>query len=144
MGNNDTIALMADLFDLADFESLEITLYFQNLTTDKIVEDITKVTIIEVGEKHFILGLPAWACDIGAHILLKIYKVEKPSREETPLFNTTAKVDEVQAADQNQGQSMIMARLDLLQFDKKSLKDFLALFSKRQEEISQYLAAGKR
>lgn len=131
---------MGDLFDLADFESLEVALYFQNLTTEKIVEDLTKVTILEIGDKHFVLGVPAWACDPGAHILLKIYKIEKPSREQTPLFNTTARVEQIQSADDG----MIMAHLDLLQFDKKSLKDFVSLFSRRQEEISRYLMLGKR
>lgn len=131
---------MTALFDPADFNSIELATEFKNLTTDRSVDDHTKVSILELGEKHIVFSLPTWACDNGAHVLVKIYKLEGATEQPVMLLSATGKIVELL----NAGDGTIAAKLDLIQFDKKSMVEFLNVFNRRQNEIAEFLARGKR
>lgn len=128
------------LFDPTDFESIEVRVYIQNLTVDKVVREPDKTSILELGEKGLTLGLPRWACEVGNHLMVNIFRVERGTRNEVLFFSTTSKVESMVDA----GDGMATAKLNLMQYDKKGWVELNSLFNKRQEEISRFLENGKK
>jgi hypothetical protein len=123
-----------DLFNPADFESLELEIHFRNLMTNFDVEEVDKIAVIEVGSNTLTISLPQGSCAEGHHVMIEILHTGEQ------LLKATAKVRNLSPTDDG----CQAALLELLQFDNKSWADFLKIFSKRQEEISTFFMMGKR
>lgn len=130
----------SQLFNPDDFESIEVRVYIQNITVDKVIREPDKTSILELGDKALTLGLPRWACEVGNHLMVNIFRVERGTRNEVLFFSTTSKVESLIDA----GDGMATANIGLLQYDKKGWAELNALFNKRQEEISRFLENGKK
>lgn len=129
-----------ELFNPNDFESIQLRIYFKNLTLDRIVPDISRISLIEVGDAALTLSLPANVVASDNHCQVQIfwYDVDKDTEEE--IFHATGKIIEFDDA----GEGMMRAAIRLMQYDKPSWSDFLSIFNRRQEEISKFFEMGKK
>jgi hypothetical protein len=129
-----------DVFRLEDFQSIQLSVQFQNLTTKTEIREPNSISLVEVLERSLVFEMPATSCNVKHSVLASIKK-KLPGRERKfePLLNFTGKVATVEPQD-NQ---LIRVTIDCVQFDEASWNDLLQLFSTRQKEIEGFFAAAK-
>jgi hypothetical protein len=141
----------ADVYDAQDFQSIKLSLNFENLTTRTAISDKSSVLLVEVGEKSLTLQVPFKSCSPRHSIMLRIERPvtkrvgpqavnsDKRKREFELLFDATAKV--VSVEESGDGQDKVL--LELVQFDVQRWSAFLTIFSVRQDEIEKFFTAVK-
>lgn len=131
---NDAIESDDDLFNPADFESIDLVVLMKHTATGKIWDEKSKIAIIEVGDQMLTLSLPANSVTAGTNVMIEIY------HGENMLLRSTAKIKSVSEA----SVGTMSAQVELVQFEMKTWEDFLKVFSSRQEEISRFFEMGKK
>lgn len=129
----------ADVFKASDFSSLKLHVALSNNTTHTEVKDKSKLSLLEIGEKSLVLEVPLNSCNVKHMLLIEISQPEKGSKKNKPLLVATGKV--LEREDLNDGMARIT--VDCVQFDEKSWKDLINIYSSRQKDIEEFFKAVK-
>ena len=138
----------ADVYNPKDFESIRLTVHFQNLTTRTEVKDKSKASLVEIGDKTLVFELPARSCNEKHNVMVKISRTEKikdgadkskKAPKEQELLNVTGKVRSLEEVDEE----TVRIEVECMQFDEKGWNALLALYASRQAEIEKFLAAAR-
>lgn len=127
------------LFDPADFNSVTISITFQNLTSGSAVIPCDQVTLQETAEDGLTIGLPRNSCNSNHNVQIEL-KREDPSRPDPLQLLATGKVTSIDLTDDP---AVIRVRVVLQQFDEATWKTFLTLSDSRQQAINQFLNDAK-
>ena len=131
-----------DVFNLADFQTMETTFTtIKNLTTRTEPDALPSVRLVEIGEKSLAFELEK-NCGAKGHSLIIALKITCPVKggpAKTAKFEATTTVRSFEQQDDG----TYRYEVELLQFEEKGWQQFLALFSSRQNEINEFLAAVK-
>lgn len=135
-----------DVYNPKDFESIRLTVHFQNLTTRTEVKDKSKVSLVEIGDRTLVFEVPARSCNEKHNVMVNISRAEKvkegtdkakKTQKEQELLNVTGKVRSLDAVDEE----TVRIEVECLQFDEKGWNALLALYANRQAEIEKFLTA---
>lgn len=127
-----------DVFNPKDFESIRLLVYFQNTTTGTKVDDPSKCSLTEIGDKTLVLDLPARSCAKQHNVMVDIYKADKSAASKSvELLKVTGKVFTTDETDDDRARVTV----ECMQFDEESWIKLTELFSSRQTEIENFFKA---
>ncbi len=123
-----------EIFREEDFRSIEVILDFENVTTRTKLKASDKAIFSELAEDSFIIEVPEKACSKGHNVLVEITTKNAP---EDLAFSVTGKV--VSTEKVNAGK--LRTEVKLVQYEESDWNAFTQIFSKRQEEITEFFDA---
>lgn len=128
-----------DVYNPKDFVSLELDIFFKNLSSD--ITSNAGVLLVETGDKEMILQVPPKSCVAKQSVMVDIFKGKKPKQGRThPALRFTGKITAVEKMEDD----CLRVTVKLVQFEEKEWDIFLGLFSKRQDEINTFFESMKR
>lgn len=134
--------MTTSLIDINNFKSLELKISGKNHTTGVTIPIKPQILLIEIGEQSFVLEIPKRSCAQNHLLTLKI-EVESPNTKKQFAFDCTAKVTELMSSKSSSNETTDEAHCELVQFEEKTWLDFRAIFSTRQDEITEFLSGVK-
>ncbi len=123
------------IFNPEDFRSVRLTVHFKNLTTRTESKSVSTTPLVEIGNKTLVFELPARSCNEKHSALVEIKKVDHDMQKEISVLSVTGKVKEIEEL----GEGSMKVTLDCIQYDEPSWDALLNLYSKRQDEITNFL-----
>ena len=125
-----------DLVNLKDFISIKLVFEFQNHTAGSAILRDNEVALSEIRDRVLVFELPETSCNVEHNIMLRIGRREPGKDGDIKvIFQSTGKITRVkQLRDEK-----IRAVVTLVQFDEASWLDFIGLFARRQDEITEFL-----
>lgn len=127
-----------DLFAPEQFDTFEVKLKIQNITSRTQVPESGLVQLTEIEDHHLALQLPPRSCALG-HSLLIDLQVVHPKPIHCFQFSCTCAVILRESA----GPDADRVRVQLVQIDDGSWKRLLELYASRQGEINSFLQAAR-
>ena len=125
-----------DIFNPSDFNSITISVTFQNLTSHAEGLSAEEVQLSEIEKDGPVLELPSNSCAANHSVVIELVR-EDPSRPGKPLaFRATGKISQVEPTDVKK---RIRAKVSLLQYDEATWLEFLRLHDERQEAVTEFL-----
>lgn len=125
-----------EVYNANDFKSLTLDVYFKNLQSDTTYNQ--DVELVETGDQTITFALPPKSCGMKQSVMVDIFKNKKTSRNK-PCLAFTGKISKTEIMEDGR----IRATVKLVQYEEKEWEAFLALFSKRQDEINNFFESLK-
>ena len=137
--SKDDLKDFENIIDPKDFSSIKFEFTdFKNITSGLSVDNIDKIEFIEFIENILTLDLPQ-KCGREGHLFSFAAKVIAP-REDKPIkFDATFKLKESEPLDNGR----MKATCELMQYEEKDWKRIVDLYTKRQEELTQFLLGAR-
>ncbi len=128
-----------DVYNPKDFVSLELDIYFKNLSSD--TTSNAGVLLVETGDKEIILQVPPKSCVTKQSVMIDIFKEKKTKQARIqPVLSFTGKI----TVSEKMEDDCLRVTVKMVQFEEKEWESFLGLFSKRQDEIDSFFESMKR
>lgn len=131
---------MPELFNPDDFQSIQLRVQFENLTTRWQPKDLdfNEIKILEIGDKQLTISLPLKSCNIQHSVMLKVERFDHKAKTYKEIFSATAKIISAESE-----KNHMVVQADLIQYEEKCWTDLLSIYTARQDEINNFLTTVK-